>query len=218
MMKLKNFVWISTNKISTLIPTFQMSRYLLSYHHVKVSIFYTYLPRYLVPCSTSRPIIMYTWQTSPTRQFRDFHLHTHLGHSTANHTETFIKLCFCTQYTSTGSNQQYTTINTTNPSSYLLLDSNSLSVSSPYQSIPTIPPHSLPSPHHVKNVMTDPSSKSTTTSGLAPLQPPNLYYLSPTYNKWCALRCADIVALKNSHVYLGGLFSLSCPLLPSSRM
>ncbi|KAB8299987.1 hypothetical protein EYC80_000228 [Monilinia laxa] len=48
--------------------------------------------------------------------------------------------------------------------------------------------------------MTTPSS----TSNLAPLQPPNLYHLSPTYQKWCALRCADIITLKDRKVYVEG--------------
>ncbi|TGO30943.1 hypothetical protein BPAE_0002g00340 [Botrytis paeoniae] len=46
--------------------------------------------------------------------------------------------------------------------------------------------------------MTAPSSS---TSALAPLLPPNLYDLSPTIHKWCALRCADIVSLSTRGVY-----------------
>lgn len=59
--------------------------------------------------------------------------------------------------------------------------------------------------HHApkENVMTSPSSS---TSALAPLVPPYLYDLSPTIHKWCALRCADIVALTTRGVYFEGLF------------
>ncbi|KAF7957682.1 hypothetical protein EAE96_003254 [Botrytis aclada] len=46
--------------------------------------------------------------------------------------------------------------------------------------------------------MTSPSSSA---SALAPLLPPNLYELSPTIHKWCALRCADIVSLTTRGVY-----------------
>lgn len=51
--------------------------------------------------------------------------------------------------------------------------------------------------------MTTPSSTSTSTSAstLAPLLPLNLYHLSPTIQKWCALRCADIATLKTRGVY-----------------
>lgn len=62
-----------------------------------------------------------------------------------------------------------------------------------------------------ENVMSTPSS----TSNLAPLQPPNLYHLSPTYQKWCALRCADIITLKDRRVYVEGFFPLPTPLPPS---
>ncbi|QSZ30743.1 hypothetical protein DSL72_000301 [Monilinia vaccinii-corymbosi] len=48
------------------------------------------------------------------------------------------------------------------------------------------------------------TTPSTSESNLAPLQPPNLYHLSPTYNKWCALRCADIVLLQDREVYFEG--------------
>ncbi|KAA8572756.1 hypothetical protein EYC84_003341 [Monilinia fructicola] len=58
------------------------------------------------------------------------------------------------------------------------------------------PSHDAPE----ENVMSTPSS----TSNLAPLQPPNLYHLSPTYQKWCALRCADIITLKDRRVYVEG--------------
>ncbi|KAF7874949.1 hypothetical protein EAF04_002123 [Stromatinia cepivora] len=51
--------------------------------------------------------------------------------------------------------------------------------------------------------MTTPSSTSTSisTSALAPLLPLNLYHLSPTIQKWCALRCADIATLDTRGVY-----------------
>ncbi|KAJ8064654.1 hypothetical protein OCU04_006977 [Sclerotinia nivalis] len=53
--------------------------------------------------------------------------------------------------------------------------------------------------------MTTPSSTSTSTSTsaleLAPLLPLNLYHLSPTIHKWCALRCADIATLNTRGVY-----------------
>ncbi|KAF7907504.1 uncharacterized protein EAF01_005090 [Botrytis porri] len=45
------------------------------------------------------------------------------------------------------------------------------------------------------------TSPSSSTSALAPLLPPNLYELSPTIHRWCALRCADIVSLSTRGVY-----------------
>ncbi|CAD6439772.1 1337e072-ea7f-4fda-bc0e-df9aef1f9f96 [Sclerotinia trifoliorum] len=51
--------------------------------------------------------------------------------------------------------------------------------------------------------MTTPSSTSASTSAstLTPLLPLNLYHLSPTIQKWCALRCADIATLNTRGVY-----------------
>ncbi|RAL67734.1 hypothetical protein DID88_008467 [Monilinia fructigena] len=68
--------------------------------------------------------------------------------------------------------------------------------------VTTRPDANLPFSHDApeENVMTTSSS----TSNLAPLQPPNLYHLSPTYQKWCALRCADIITLKDRKVYVEG--------------